>query len=146
MGSIYHHSILNIAATGFPDGENGLFVSRDASLLVPIAVRLDDDQYLLTNIETGSNNRQLETSKGNYYLVDTNTWKDSVDEAPLCKRGWVTQERALSVRTLHFGKQQLLWECMCNNASEVFPEGLQRGTMIQDPKVFLRSRDVDKQK
>jgi hypothetical protein len=146
MGSIYYHSILNIAATGFPDGENGLFVSRNASLLIPIAVRLDDNQYLLTNIETGSGDRHLATSKGNYYLVDTNTWKDSIDEAPLCKRGWVTQKRALSVRTLHFGKQQLFCECMCNNASEVFPKGLQTGTMMQNPKVFLRPRGVNKQK
>ncbi|PVH73820.1 HET-domain-containing protein [Cadophora sp. DSE1049] len=116
MGSIYHHSILNIAATGFSNGENGLFVNRDPSLLIPIA---------------------RETCKGNYYLVDTNTWKDSIDEAPLCKRGWVTQERALSVRTLHFGSQQLFWECMCSNASEVFPQGLQRGTKFKQRLIEL---------
>ncbi|KAL5322211.1 hypothetical protein ACEPPN_010181 [Leptodophora sp. 'Broadleaf-Isolate-01'] len=56
------------------------------------------------------------------------------------------QERALSVRTLHFGREQLFWECMCVNASEVFPKGIQRGTMMQNPKVFLRPRDADKQK
>ncbi|KAH9217832.1 heterokaryon incompatibility protein-domain-containing protein [Leptodontidium sp. 2 PMI_412] len=126
MGDIYHHSILNIAATGFADGANGLFVERDPNLLLPIAVKLDEDLYLSTQREMDKDARYKQASKGNYYLVDTYTWKESIDESPLCKRGWVAQERALSVRTLHFGREQLFWECMCVNSSEVFPKGIQR--------------------
>lgn len=134
MGSIYHHCILNIAATGFPDGEKGLFVKRDSNLMTPIALYIETDH------------RQKALRKREYYLVDTSTWKDGVDQSPLCERGWVTQERALSVRTIHFGKQQLFWECMCENASEVFPKGLLCGTMIQNPKIFIRSGTRDKEK
>ncbi|KAG4442990.1 hypothetical protein IFR05_001521 [Cadophora sp. M221] len=133
MGAIYHHSILNIAATGFADGANGLFVKRDPNILLPIAVRIDEDIYLSTKRETNKDARYKPVRNGNYYLVDTYTWKEGVDESPLCKRGWVAQERALSVCTLHFGKEQLFWECMCTNASEVFPKGIQKGTITSHP-------------
>ena len=83
--------------------------------------------------------RQDQLEDGNYFLVDTDTWSQGVDGAPLCQRGWVVQERALSVRTIHFGKNQLFWECMCEHASEVMPKGLLRGTKINDPKAFLVS-------
>lgn len=35
---------------------------------------------------------------------------------------------------------------MCRNASEAFPKGLQMGTIIQDPKVFLSARGMNKEK
>ncbi|KAL7755761.1 hypothetical protein ACKLNR_014288 [Fusarium oxysporum f. sp. zingiberi] len=121
MGSVYRHGVLNIAATGFSDGSNGLFVQRDPNLLTPISFSM------------GFNH----SSRDNYYLVDTCAWKDGVDDSPLCGRGWVTQERALSVRTVHYGKEQIFWECLCENASEVLPKGMLRGTEIMVPKVFL---------
>ena len=31
--------------------------------------------------------------------------------SPLSGRGWVLQERLLAPRTLHFGREQLFWEC-----------------------------------
>jgi hypothetical protein len=37
---------------------------------------------------------------------------NSADGFPLLRRGWVFQERVLSRRVLHFGPQELLWECM----------------------------------
>ncbi|KAK3396893.1 heterokaryon incompatibility protein-domain-containing protein [Sordaria brevicollis] len=51
--------------------------------------------------------------------------EDTLENAPLYKRGWTFQERVLSMRTLHFGPQ-LVWECsMCStteNSSETsFP-------------------------
>ncbi|KAF2121226.1 heterokaryon incompatibility protein-domain-containing protein, partial [Lophiotrema nucula] len=33
-------------------------------------------------------------------------------EHPLCNRAWVLQERLLSPRVIHFGNNELLWECM----------------------------------
>ncbi|KAF1917900.1 heterokaryon incompatibility protein-domain-containing protein, partial [Ampelomyces quisqualis] len=33
-------------------------------------------------------------------------------ELPLMQRGWVFQERLLSPRYLHFGQNELIWECM----------------------------------
>ncbi|KAF4438789.1 HET-domain-containing protein [Fusarium austroafricanum] len=121
MSSVYQHGVLNIAATGFSDGSNGLFVQRDPNLLTPISFSMEAN----------------DSSHDNYYLVDTGVWKDQVDDSPLCGRGWVAQERALSPRTVHFGKQQLFWECLCENASEVLPKGMLRGTEIMDPKAFI---------
>ncbi len=137
MGSIYQHGVLNIAATGFSDGTNGLFVQRDPGLLAPISFSLGTDHLSHGNAGEDKEQRYKALKPGNYYLVDTGVWKDGVDDSPLCGRGWVTQERALSVRTIHFGKEQLFWECLCENASEVLPKGTLRGTKIMDPKVFL---------
>ncbi|KAK9420088.1 putative Heterokaryon incompatibility domain-containing protein [Seiridium unicorne] len=136
MGSVYTHSVLNIAATGFPNGQNGLFGKSDSDLLFPIMLTLHQDWY--ATYEDGF--RQLELRKGNYTLIDVNTWKNEVDKSPLCSRGWVAQERTLSVRTLHFGQRQLFWECLCGRRSEVFTEGFVRGTLAKHPKHFLRSR------
>ncbi|KAK6082867.1 heterokaryon incompatibility protein [Seiridium cupressi] len=141
MGSVYTHSILNIAATGFPNGQNGLFSKSDPDLLFPIMLTLHQDWY--ATYEDGF--RQLELRKGNYTLIDVNTWKNEVDESPLCSRGWVAQERTLSVRTLHFGLRQLFWECLCGRRSEVFTEGFVRGTLAKHPKHFLRSRTNERE-
>jgi hypothetical protein len=138
MGSIYRHSSLNIASTGFKDGENGLFVQRNPELLRPIALSVINRAQ--EQEEDQKRHLQRDLGSGNYYLVDTTTWRHGVEDAPLCGRGWVTQERALSVRTIHFGREQVLWECLTTNATEVFPKGLLRGTEIKHPKVLLESR------
>ncbi|KAF1955419.1 hypothetical protein CC80DRAFT_493300 [Byssothecium circinans] len=39
-------------------------------------------------------------------------------------RPWVLQERLLCRRLLHFGAEQLYWECNSLKASETFPQGL----------------------
>ncbi|KAK9793099.1 putative Heterokaryon incompatibility domain-containing protein [Seiridium cardinale] len=141
MGSVYTHSILNIAATGFPNGQNGLFSKRDPDLLFPIMLTLHQDWYATY----GDGFRQLELRKGNYTLIDVNTWRNEVDESPLCSRGWVAQERTLSIRTLHFGQRQLFWECLYGRRSEVFTEGFVRGTLAKHPKSFLRSRTNERE-
>jgi len=134
MSSIYQHSILNIAATGFADGSKGLFVDRDPNVMTPIGVVVENDQYVLFGDgETG----QKEDDRDDYLLVDVHTWKDGVDEAPLGKRGWVIQERSLSVRTIHFGAKQLYWEFLSLRANEVFPKGFVSGTVGSNPKLFL---------
>ena len=51
-------------------------------------------------------------------------------------RSWVVQERALSIRTIHFGRRQLFWECNCGYGSEVFPEGFLQGTVVDSIKSF----------
>jgi hypothetical protein len=45
-------------------------------------------------------------------------------DGPLLKRGWVVQERILAPRTLHFGTNQLFWECRHHQACETYPGGL----------------------
>ena len=43
---------------------------------------------------------------------------NSADGFPLLRRAWVFQERILSRRVLHFGPQELLWECMVREDCE----------------------------
>ena len=38
--------------------------------------------------------------------------------APVHRRGWVIQERALSPRNLHFGRHMVYWECRYQISSE----------------------------
>jgi hypothetical protein len=49
--------------------------------------------------------------KGSYLCVPSNLWQKYVEEAPLSNRAWVIQERLLAPRILHFGANQLFWEC-----------------------------------
>jgi hypothetical protein len=117
MGMVYSGAVCNIAATGFPDGSNGLFIGRGAALSEPIEVQLNAD----VTTHEGECFR-----KGDYHLVDFSSWSNGVDNAPLNKRGWVVQERFLSPRIMHFGAKQLYWECRTLEASEAFPKGLPR--------------------
>jgi hypothetical protein len=55
--------------------------------------------------------------------MNENLWEDGVSDAPLNRRAWVVQERILSPRIIHFGAQQLFWECYELKASEAFPNG-----------------------
>jgi hypothetical protein len=48
----------------------------------------------------------------------------AVDNAPLNQRAWVSQERLLSVRVMHFTSAQIFWECQESNTSEHYPLGL----------------------
>jgi hypothetical protein len=56
--------------------------------------------------------------------VNTQLWQANVESAPLNCRGWVCQERLLSPRTLHFGTDQLYWECRTQTCCEFYPTGL----------------------
>ncbi|CAN9101514.1 unnamed protein product [Alternaria alternata] len=47
-----------------------------------------------------------------------------VEFAPLNQRAWVSQERQLSRRLLHFTSTQIFWECYENVACETYPEYL----------------------
>lgn len=38
--------------------------------------------------------------------------RNDVRGSPLSKRGWTLQERLLATRILHFGEDELLWECV----------------------------------
>ncbi|KAK0612000.1 heterokaryon incompatibility protein-domain-containing protein [Immersiella caudata] len=43
---------------------------------------------------------------------------DTVSGSPLSTRGWALQERLLATRILHYGKNEILWECLTCTARE----------------------------
>jgi hypothetical protein len=118
MDSVYQRGILNIAATGFADGSNGLFVTRDQNLLTPICVAVTGSSL---RQPSGSDQSVTGPSDTVYHLCMIKDWDLCIFSAPLSTRAWALQERALSVRTVHFGTQQIFWECVCQDSTEVFP-------------------------
>jgi hypothetical protein len=59
----------------------------------------------------------------NYHLlvIGPGDWDRQIEHGALNRRGWVLQERLLSPRVLHFGKEQIFWECRNSVASEALP-------------------------
>lgn len=108
MHLVYHHAMCNIAATGGSDSNAGLYTNRDSSMVSPIIV---------TAAPLGQPSKD-------YCVVDRNFWELKMKKAPLYQRAWFLQERLLAIRMLHFGSEQLFWECHELNACETFPGGL----------------------
>jgi hypothetical protein len=100
MSEVYKNSICNIGATVATNSSEGLFRRRDPNLVDTFRFRVDNRAFCITR--------------------PTLFW-ESISEAPLCKRGWVVQERWLCPRMLHFGEEQILWECRSAWACESVP-------------------------
>jgi len=111
MGDIYTHSYCNIAATG-AEPTKGCFTYRHTPMVEP---------YSISNPRSkGSEDDPEET----YVIGYDDFWSNSLLDTPLHNRGWVLQERLLSPRTIHFGQEQMFWECRRDIACEAYPEGI----------------------
>ena len=130
MGQVYENSLCNIAATGASNDEEGCFKDRDVSLLQCCIIKSEWDNQV----------------NGTWEIVDSDFWYARIDKAPLNQRGWVMQERWLSPRVLHYGRDQILWECSELDACETYPGGLPkslrdgRSGFKLDPEFLKRSK------
>ncbi|KIX95821.1 uncharacterized protein Z520_08529 [Fonsecaea multimorphosa CBS 102226] len=115
MGDIYQNAFCTLAATAAADGSRGFFSHRDARVVSPCAIPV------VPKGGDGGEKRSI------YYCVDHEDWAKNVSQGPLNGRSWVLQERLLSPRVLHFGADQLYWECSGLEASEAFPAGFADG-------------------
>lgn len=118
MGEIYTNSYCNLSASASKDGTQGLFRYRN-----PYMNRLEQLPLKIYRDYP----RQL------FPLWDTSTWFDNIERSPLNLRGWVCQERFMSPCNLHFGMEQLFWECKNFSACESFPRGFSRRIGKIDP-------------
>ncbi|KAJ9616433.1 hypothetical protein H2200_000151 [Cladophialophora chaetospira] len=107
MGDIYTSSYCNIAATS-AGPQKGCFTNRLVSMVEPYAIP----------------NPQLHEESATYVVGYDDFWSNSLLDTPLHARGWVLQERLLSPRTIHFGQEQIFWECRCQMACEAYPTGI----------------------
>ncbi|OAP62892.1 hypothetical protein AYL99_02119 [Fonsecaea erecta] len=107
MGDIYTNSFCNIAATSADPGR-GCFTERRVYMVEP---------YPLPD-------PQLQDGEKTYVIGYDDFWSNSLSDTALHKRGWVLQERLLSPRTIHFGQEQIFWECRCEMACEAYPHGI----------------------
>lgn len=110
MHKIYANSICNISLTGFEDNATG-FLDKTCDY-VPLPCRVQP--------------RWAPTVDEGWCVLDPFFWWAQVTKAPLARRGWVFQERFLAPRVIHFGPEQLLWECASLDACEAYPQGLPR--------------------
>ncbi|KAK0716363.1 heterokaryon incompatibility protein-domain-containing protein [Lasiosphaeris hirsuta] len=114
MSSIYRNSWLNVYATASSSPSSGIFRSRQAvyiaaddpsdetlDILFPEAAKLRQDLRLSLRFATVHPDFSPYASPGRQ--------KESL---PLLTRAWAYQERLLAPRVLHFGPQEVFWECM----------------------------------
>jgi hypothetical protein len=113
MKQVYANSILNIAASHGSSPEAGCFVERERSgQLLPCLIKPEIP---------GSEN---EDAFHLYNLLESQDYVRKLNGHRIFTRAWILQERLLCPRVIHFGSQQLYWECKeLLPASETFPCG-----------------------
>jgi len=110
MQAVYRNSYLTISAVVGAHNASGLFYPRK-----PVEV-----QPTVVNIAYSSCDKPKPFLHAMEFLLvhNNNIW--GVGNVTT-KRGWCLQERILPSRVLHFGAQQVFWECYENHACETIP-------------------------
>ncbi|PQE21980.1 heterokaryon incompatibility protein [Rutstroemia sp. NJR-2017a WRK4] len=109
MNMVYSSSQLNLSATASVNSSGGLFRARRLDEVWPLF--LDD-----IPLPSGKTGRAV--------LIDYELIHQGIEEMPLNLRAWVLQEHLLPPRLLHFGQDQLFWECQQRMACEMLPSGI----------------------
>lgn len=121
MGNVYQNCFINIAATAAQNSDSGLFFDRRKRDAERLEVEID---WLSEDVPTSPSNNDASRPKYvSCYCWDPDLWSFEVELAVVNTRGWVAQERLFAPRILHFGKNQLLWECSARAACEMSPGG-----------------------
>lgn len=107
MHKVYANAEITIAATAAQNGDEGLFFDRRPEFVQPCVVNTNWDGL----------------APQAYVLSDGFMGEQDLDNAPLNRRAWVVQERCLSRKVIHFGAEQLYWECRTAFACEAYPRG-----------------------
>lgn len=108
MDQVYTNGFCNIMAD-WGTAQNGMFFDRDPDLL-----RAGTAKFAIASLNSVVTTREVT-------CLDRNWWRKEVDDSPLNRRAWMLQERVLSQGNLHFGQQQVLWECAECIRSEMSP-------------------------
>ncbi|KAF2829178.1 HET-domain-containing protein [Ophiobolus disseminans] len=104
MQQVYKHTYFNISADHSENSHGGCFVDRLAYKITPCPYSASDS--------------------GRIYFVPRFGLTRPLIESPIANRAWVSQERFLSPRILHFTAEQLFWECAGLYACETFALGM----------------------
>ncbi|TPX07155.1 uncharacterized protein E0L32_010956 [Thyridium curvatum] len=103
MADIYENAFITIAATRSPNSSRGCFADTDSRFIAA----------------------PVSGYSGVYVRVLTPRWPpiwamhdSKMPEWPLLTRGWVYQELRLSTRILHFGPEEVTWECASQRRCE----------------------------
>ncbi|KAF2810766.1 HET-domain-containing protein [Mytilinidion resinicola] len=115
MGTIYRNAAVTLAASASLGSREGLF-------------RPTKTRKLCFGLESVCNQPNY---KGIFVREKLKLLHTQLDH-PLTTRGWVLQERLLSPRVLHFGKHEMMWECMTHSTCSCTE--LPRDTFWLQPK------------
>lgn len=113
MHMVYSNSHCNISASHAEDSTGGLFRDRDSRALCSTEVDIGTENFYTTK-----NARQA------HVLTNGSLIRNSIDDCPLSKHGWVLQERILAPRVLHFSRDQVFFECRTRIACELYDTGV----------------------
>lgn len=107
MGKVYQNGLLNIGAATTEGANMGMFGHRKSSWMGPMTIqmRVPGEGYKLFQMTS-----------------DTEYPFSQFESSPLLRRGWVLQEYVLSRRMLSFTPDDVIWQCLESNASEVDPD------------------------
>ncbi|KAI2474515.1 HET domain containing protein [Pyrenophora tritici-repentis] len=140
MNKVYRNFTLTLAASGSEDTTQGLYFPRDHSLITPLPLCPP-----FRNFSWHNNRHQQAThtpAPPTWHLLHDHFFGDILQDTPIFRRAWVFQERLLSPRIIHFGKEQLFWECHTSNACETFPDGLRN--CLTAPSRFLQKHAYER--
>lgn len=126
MANVYRESVCTISALSADGGDSGCRVNACGEPVEQLRyVDLDIGECRIRLVETEDNiGKQIRTWNLEYGDDDFKhrAWGNN----PLRRRGWAFQERELSVRSIHFSKQTLLWECLEMKGSTEIPHSVIR--------------------
>ncbi|KAJ4348636.1 uncharacterized protein N0V89_010014 [Didymosphaeria variabile] len=128
MASVYSNGFLTIAATHSPNGQGGLFGStRDFELRGKTTHGEDYRLYFREQID-----HQMRMDKYAAWGTTYPRMNPTASYFPLLTRAWVFQERMLSTRVLHFGRNEMFFECRSSIECECGdPYGNYDGSLIK---------------
>jgi Heterokaryon incompatibility protein (HET) len=118
MGDIYFNCYCNLSATAAPDSNSGLFFDRSVTTILPITMSCN-----WTFPRLSYEKKVEEVSNETCQVHDLALLQTIVEDTCLSSRGWVLQERLLSPPVVHFGRNQIVWECRSQRACETYPGG-----------------------
>ncbi|KAF2679330.1 HET-domain-containing protein [Lentithecium fluviatile CBS 122367] len=111
MASIYANSYLTLSAVRAADGAGGLFSDVERSANQHEFLHEKDHEKVHIHIRSYIPHSPID-AESNGKKPDGMKPERSADPSfPLLSRAWAFQERILSPRTLHFGTDELYWEC-----------------------------------
>ncbi|KAL9576181.1 MAG: hypothetical protein Q9212_007316 [Teloschistes hypoglaucus] len=125
MRYVYGDAFVTLAATASQDSMGGLFYGRDPALASPVKL----------------SPKWKGTSSEDFVAIPQSLWVGAVSLAPLNQRAWALQERVLSPRVIHFGREQIYWECRSMDRCEMFPNALP--TTVNDLNSRFKGIDFD---
>ena len=112
MADIFRNATLVVTASTTASLISGLFQARKQSNINSLPYN-----------EEGQNRGQYFVSDRDFVGGESggrhvSTFREDVTDGPLAQRAWCLQERVLSARILHFGKDQKHWECLSGMRDE----------------------------